>query len=62
MTIKKQTFEITVTFNDEGIYEGSALESTINHLLEEGVIEIEHEIKNEEILPDEDYIYDDLDD
>lgn len=60
MAIKKQTFVMSVIFEEESTYEGSAVEAINRMLLEEGVIELEYEIKNEEILPYEDFIDEDL--
>lgn len=62
MAIKKQIFEITVVFDEESTFGASAVPSVVDMLLEEGAIEVERMIITEEILPDEDYIYDDSDD
>ncbi|MFJ7940927.1 hypothetical protein ACIQYG_20870 [Peribacillus sp. NPDC096622] len=62
MAIKRQTFIMSVVFDEESTYEGSAVEAIMHRLLEDGVIEFEYEIKNEEILPDEDFIDEDLED
>lgn len=62
MAIKKQTFVMSVIFEEESTYEESAVEAINRKLLEEGVIELEYEIKNEEILPYEDFIDEDLED
>ena len=62
MAIKKQTFTMSVIFDEESTYEGSALEAVMHRLLEDGAIELEYELIKEEILPDEDFMYDDLED
>lgn len=59
MAIKKQTIEVTVTYDEETISGKSAMDLIADTLLDEGVIEFDYELKNEEILPDEDFIDED---
>ncbi|WP_169819246.1 hypothetical protein [Anaerobacillus arseniciselenatis] len=53
---------MSVIFEEESTYEGSAVEAINRMFLEDGVIELEYEIKSEEILPYEDFIDEDLED